>query len=301
MRTSLDQRLKELRGCAEERLDAALHARPGQPASLLEAMRYSVLAPGKRVRPILVALAAEACGGEEDPWPAACAVEMIHAYSLIHDDLPSMDDDDIRRGQPACHKKFGEAMAILAGDALQALAFELLADAYPPATSAACCLELARAVGAAGMVGGQVDDLAWERNHGADQPTVEGLECLHDRKTGALVGASLKLGVLVAHTHRQPPEAELLERFAAYGRCLGLAFQITDDLLDVEGDADQTGKRVQKDAARGKLTYPGLVGTVESRRRAARLGRDARDYLLPLGTRGGYLLDLITLVLERDR
>jgi geranylgeranyl diphosphate synthase type II len=302
MRTSLDQRLKELRALAEERLGAALCARPGQPAALLEAMRYSVLAPGKRVRPILVALAAETCGGEEaDPWPAACAVELVHAYSLIHDDLPAMDDDDVRRGQPACHKRFGEALAILGGDALQALAFELLAEGYPPGTAAACCRELAQAAGAAGMVGGQVDDLAWERNNGTEERTVEGLECLHARKTGALVQASLKLGVLAAHARREPPGRELLERFAAYGRCLGLAFQITDDLLDVEGDADQAGKRVRKDAARGKLTYPGLLGSAESRRRAERLGREARDHLLPLGTRAGFLLDLVALVLERDR
>ena len=301
MGMSLDQHLKDLRSRAEERLDAALHARPGQPASLLEAMRYSLLAPGKRFRPILVALAAEACGTDVDPWPAACAVEMIHAYSLIHDDLPAMDDDDLRRGLPTCHKKFGEAVAILAGDALQALAFEVLADGYPPVTAAACCKELAHAAGAAGMVGGQVDDLAWEKANGTDERTIDGLEQTHTRKTGALIRASLKLGVLAAHAHREPPAPALLERFAAYGRCLGLAFQITDDLLDVEGDADQAGKRVRKDAARGKLTYPGLLGSAESRRRAERLGREARDHLLPLGIGAGYLPDLVALVLERDR
>ena len=302
MRTSLDQRLKELRSRAEERLDTALIARPGLPASLLEAMRYSLLAPGKRLRPILVALAAEACGGgEDDPWPAACAVEMVHTYSLIHDDLPAMDDDDLRRGLPTCHKKFGEALAILAGDALQSMAFEVLADGYPALTAAACCKELAHAAGAAGMVGGQVDDLAWENATATEERTIEGLEYLHTRKTGALIRASLKLGVLAAHAHREPPRPELLERFAAYGRCLGLAFQITDDLLDVEGDADQAGKRVRKDAARGKLTYPGLLGSAESRRRAERLGREARDHLLPLGTGAGYLPELVALVLERDR
>ena len=312
---ALDHYLTELRARAEERLDAALHDRPGQPASLLEAMRYSLLAPGKRLRPMLVALAAEACAANADPWPAACAVEMIHAYSLIHDDLPAMDDDDLRRGQPTCHKKFGEALAILAGDALQALAFELLADGYPAATAAACCKELARAAGAVGMVGGQVDDLSWESGGwrvegGAEESSalrvprselVDGLENLHARKTGALIRASLKLGVLAGHAHRAPPEPELLERFVAYGQCLGLAFQITDDLLDVEGDADQAGKRVRKDAARGKLTYPGLLGTAESRRRAERLGREARDHLLPLGTGAGYLPELVSLVLERDR
>jgi geranylgeranyl diphosphate synthase type II len=261
-------------------------------------MRYSLLAPGKRLRPLLVVLAAEACGGAAaDPWPAACAVEMIHAYSLIHDDLPAMDDDDLRRGQPTCHKQFGEALAILAGDALQARAFEVLAEGYPPATAAACCRELARAAGAAGMVGGQVDDLAWERG---GERTIEGLEDLHVRKTGALFRASLRLGALAGRAPALPP-TDLLERFDAFGRCLGLAFQITDDLLDVEGDADRTGKRVRKDAVRGKLTYPGFLGAAESRRRAERLGREAGEHLQPLGAAADRLLALVSSVLERDR
>src|SRR5579884_941885 len=249
-------------------------------------MRYSLLAPGKRLRPILTAMATEACGGG-DPWPAACAVEMIHAYSLIHDDLPAMDDDDLRRGQPTCHKKFGEALAILAGDALLTMAFEVLAEGYPNRTASACCRELARAAGAAGMVGGQVDDLAWEQG---GEATLEGLEDLHLRKTGALIRASLRLGALAAYAPRNgSPPRELLERLDGYGRCLGLAFQIIDDLLDVEGQAEQTGKRVGKDAARGKLTYPGFLGAAESRRRAERLGREACDYVQPLGTAAGRL------------
>src|SRR5262249_44144834 len=147
----------------EEHLRTALHTAGDCPAALAEAMRYSLLAPGKRLRPLLVILAAEACGGRDvAALPAASAVEMIHAYSLVHDDLPAMDDDALRRGQPTCHKKFGEALAILAGDALLTLAFQVLAEGYPPATAAACCRELARGAGAAGMVGGQVDDLACE-------------------------------------------------------------------------------------------------------------------------------------------
>src|SRR5262249_17732177 len=154
-------------------------------------MRYSLLAPGKRLRPLLVVMAWEACaGGEEQPWAAACAVEMIHAYSLIHDDLPAMDDDDLRRGQPTCHVQFGEALAVLAGDGLQAMAFETLARGYPAPTAAACCLELARASGAAGMVGGQVDDLAWEKEPAAGH-TAEQLQSIHERKTGALIRACL--------------------------------------------------------------------------------------------------------------
>jgi geranylgeranyl diphosphate synthase type II len=293
----LSDYLQQRRIRVEERLDAALHPEPGLPASLLEAMRYSLLAPGKRLRPLLAVLAAEACSADADPWPAACAVEMIHAYSLIHDDLPAMDDDDLRRGRPTCHKQFGEALAILAGDALQARAFQVLAEGYMAPAAAACCRELARAAGAAGMVGGQADDLAWERaDTGRD---LDGLEALHARKTGALIRASLRLGVLAAHAGAPAPD--LLERFDAYGRRLGLAFQIVDDLLDVEGSADQTGKRVHKDEARGKLTYPSFLGVAESRRRAQRLGQEARDALAPLGPASQRLRDLVAFVLERDR
>jgi geranylgeranyl diphosphate synthase type II len=291
--------LRDKRAEVEKHLTLALRPQPGLPTSLLEAMRYSLLAPGKRLRPILVVMAAEACGGANDcPWPAACAVEMIHAYSLIHDDLPAMDDDDLRRGQPTCHKKFGEALAILAGDALLTMAFQVLAEGYPDRAASSCCRELARAAGAAGMVGGQVDDLAWEQQ---SERTVEGLECLHLRKTGALIRASLRLGVLAAFTHRDGPSPELLERLDGYGRCLGLAFQIVDDLLDVEGEAEQTGKRVGKDAARGKLTYPGFLGVAESRQRAERLGREACERLQPLGTDAARLRALVSFVLERDR
>src|SRR5690349_765978 len=156
-------------------------------------MRYSLLAPGKRLRPLLVLMASEACGGQDAAaLPAACAVEMIHTYSLIHDDLPAMDDDDLRRGLPTCHKKFGEALAILAGDALLTLAFQVLAEHYPPATAAAACRELARAAGAAGMVGGQVLDLAWEKGSG----TADDLAQVHALKTGALFRACLQLGIL---------------------------------------------------------------------------------------------------------
>jgi len=304
----LERYLAEKRVEVEQHLRAALRPDPGLPAGLLEAMRYSLLAPGKRLRPLLVVMAAEACGRPgADPWPAACAAEMVHAYSLIHDDLPAMDDDDLRRGQPTCHKRFGEALAILAGDALLTLAFQVLAEGYPPGTAAACCRELARAAGPAGMVGGQVDDLTWERGplaQGLPQPegevTREALEDLHARKTGALIQAGLRLGVL-AGCAPGDPDPDLLGRLGAYGRCLGLVFQITDDLLDVEGQAEQAGKRVRKDAARGKLTYPGLLGVAESRRRAERLGREAREQLVPLGPGAARLAALVPFVLGRDR
>jgi geranylgeranyl diphosphate synthase type II len=288
---------------------------PGCPPSLAEAMAYSLLAPGKRLRPLLVLLACESGGGrDEQALSAAAAVEMIHAYSLIHDDLPAMDDDDLRRGLPTCHKKFGEALAILAGDALLTLAFQVLAERYPPATAAAACAALARGAGAAGMVGGQVLDLAAEAR---DDLSVRGttprepinrsaalasLEEIHALKTGALFRACLRLGALAAQGERTGgPAPELTDALDGYGRCFGLVFQITDDLLDVEGDAAQTGKHVRKDAARGKLTYPGLLGVPESRSRAEDLARQAREHLRPLGRAGQRLEALIRFILARDR
>jgi geranylgeranyl diphosphate synthase type II len=269
----------------------------GCPPPLLEAMRYSLLAPGKRLRPILVLMAAEACSGDEArAVPAGCAVEMIHTYSLVHDDLPAMDDDDLRRGLPTCHKKFGEATAILVGDALLTYAFEVLARHYPAATAAACCRELARASGAAGMVGGQAEDLSCEK-HGGDLHT---LMELHGKKTGALFRACLKLGVLAVQGEDGPDPA-LLEALDNYGRCFGLAFQITDDLLDVEGNAEQTGKRVGKDAGRGKLTYPALLGIAESRNRAAALQQEADRHLQIIEGSSGRLKELFRFVLERNR
>jgi geranylgeranyl diphosphate synthase type II len=284
------------------------------PAPLREAMAYSLLAPGKRLRPILVLMAAQAAGGETEPaLAAACSVEMIHTYSLIHDDLPAMDDDDLRRGLPTSHKKFGEALAILAGDGLLTLAFQILADHYPPRTAAACCRELARGSGWSGMVGGQVEDLAWERGAGShpndplfprteSEPSLEALEHIHVLKTGALFRACLKLGVWSAQGERNHgPERDLLDRLDVYARCFGLIFQITDDLIDVEGSAADTGKRTQKDATRGKLTYPGLLGVAESRRRAHDLADQAFDTLAPLAAAAEPLQALLRYVLARDR
>jgi geranylgeranyl diphosphate synthase type II len=294
--------LEARRARVEGHLASYLRPAPRLPDSLLNAMRYSLLAPGKRLRPLLVVMASEACGGDENaPWPAACAVEMIHAYSLIHDDLPAMDDDDLRRGQPTCHKQFSEALAILAGDALQALAFQVLSEGYPAATAASCCRELARAAGMAGMVGGQVDDLTWESAGPPEsERNVHQLENLHGRKTGALIRAALQLGVFAAHATKPPPPPPLLERFDAYGQRLGLLFQITDDLLDVEGQAAQTGKRVHKDAARGKLTYPRLLGVAGSHDRAKQLCHEAQELMHPLGQAAEPLDALAIYVLERD-
>lgn len=306
--------LRARKALVDEHLGQLLEAEKGVPASLTEAMRYSLLAPGKRLRPALVFMATEACGGTEiQALPAAGAVEMIHTYSLIHDDLPAMDDDDLRRGLPTCHKKFGEALAILAGDGLLTMAFQVLADHYPPLTAAACCRELARGAGAAGMVGGQVEDLAWEQggdNHKKDrhnQPlTAQGalpiLERIHALKTGALFRACLRLGAWAAQGERNGgPDAQLLGSLDAYGRCFGQVFQITDDVIDVEGNAADTGKRVQKDAERGKLTYPGLLGVGESRRLARVLAEEAEGHLRPMGAAGHRLAELMRFVLTRDR
>jgi geranylgeranyl diphosphate synthase type II len=210
-----------------------------------------------------------------------------------------MDDDDLRRGRPTCHKQFGEALAILTGDALLTLSFQVLAEGYPPATAAGCCRELATGAGSAGMVGGQVEDLAWEHRPSGEAAD---LQRIHARKTGALFRASLRLGAWAAQGERPGgPDAGALAGLDGFGRGFGLAFQITDDLLDDEGDAGQAGKRVGKDAARGKLTYPGLLGVAESRRRAEDACRQAVDALAPLGDRGRHLAALARQVLHRNR
>jgi geranylgeranyl diphosphate synthase, type II len=279
------------------RIDRALdqHSRfdDGCPPELGEAIRYALLSPGKRLRPRLVLLAAEACGAAvDDALPAACAVEMVHAYSLVHDDLPAMDDDDLRRGRPTCHKVFGEAVAILVGDALLARALEVLATEIKPADRAArCCAALAHAAGATALVGGQASDLAGGVT-GADVPS---LESIHRRKTGALIAASLELGGIVAGA--TPPQLAALKE---YGHCLGLAFQITDDLLDVSGSQAAIGKRTAKDADRGKATYPQLLGIEASRRRAAELVDQACEALSLFGTAAEPLTDLALFVRDRN-
>ena len=291
-------------------VDAALRRTLDQvaadyPDAVREAMTYSLLAPGKRLRPILVLLACRAAGeSDERGLPAACALEMVHTYSLIHDDLPAMDDDDLRRGLPTCHKKFGEALAILAGDALLTLAFQVLAESYPPATAAVSCLELARGAGADGMVGGQVLDLAADGkiDRGERPTTVVDLESIHRRKTGALFRSSLRLGLYAAQGERPGgPHRAVQDRFDAYGRAFGLAFQIADDLLDVQGQSENTGKRVNKDAARGKLTYPGLLGIEESKHRAELLCMEAIQAVDGLGAAAEPLAALARFVMERDR
>lgn len=252
--------LSHYRDLIEPSLSDACRFAGGCPDRLGEAIRYAVLAPGKRLRPTLVMMASQACGGDIDvARPSAVAVEMIHAYSLIHDDLPAMDDDDLRRGRPTTHIEFGEATAILAGDALQAEAISHLYRSTPDRFVAAQLMgELAIAAGATGLVGGQEDDLAAERisvdDFGSPRAAREHLESIHRRKTGALFVASVRMGAIAAGG--SPEAIASLSRFA---ELFGLAFQITDDVLDFTATVEQLGKRTQKDHARGKLSFPYLL------------------------------------------
>jgi geranylgeranyl diphosphate synthase type II len=273
------------------------------PPKLRESMAHSLLAGGKRLRPLMVLLTSEACGGSvEAALPAACAIEMVHTYSLIHDDLPAMDDDNFRRGRPTNHKVFGEAMAILAGDALLTLAFEVIAEhTQPAAVAAACCADLASASGWCGMVAGQVADIeaeesAVQRAEKSDTATeLKHLEAIHRRKTGRLLTSAVTLGARVAQA-----DPKLVANLSQFGKCVGLAFQIADDLLDVTGDAAKIGKGVSKDAARGKMTYPGLLGTDASRQKADALIDEACQLLQPLGSKGDKLAALARFVTQRD-
>jgi len=293
----IEKLLHELAAEVNAYLPSAL-SRLGGPDRLREAMAYSLLAPGKRLRPILVMLAAEAVGGSRSKaLPAAAAVEFVHTYSLIHDDLPAMDDDDLRRGRPTCHKQFDDATAILAGDALLTGAFQLLAESYPADVAAACVRELAIGGGAAGMVGGQCDDLTAENKRVG---TMDELERIHRRKTGALITASLQLGAITSSSANWDRHFdELLANLGDFGRAFGLAFQITDDLLDVESRAEVAGKGVGKDAERGKLTYPGLLGVEESRRRAETAVQTAKTAAARFGMAGEPLSALAGCLLGR--
>ncbi len=252
------ERLRAFAAEFDRRLDAYLKPTGDVPPELLAAVRYSVLAPGKRLRPYLLTRCCELAGGDLNrAWPVAAAVECVHAFSLIHDDLPAMDDDDLRRGQPTCHKKFTEATAILAGDALVMLAFELLArHVEDSALAGQLVLELASGAGWAGMTGGQAADLQGAKR----PPSMERVEYIHAHKTARLFEASCRLGVIVAEG-----DPDTLEALGTYGQMVGRAFQIADDLLDVTASAETLGKGVGKDVQAGKQTYPQCVGIRESR------------------------------------
>jgi geranylgeranyl diphosphate synthase type II len=281
------------------------------PARLALAMRYSTLSGGKRLRAILCLMAADACGGNSEvALPAACALEMVHSYSLIHDDLPAMDNDDLRRGRSTCHRAFDEATAILAGDSLLTLAFEVLArEIKPEAIALHCVTILAEASGAIGMVGGQMADLEAgncgnKESRDSDYTMIASetigslhtLEAIHRRKTGALLRAPLRMGAVIAGASKMCIDA--LDR---YGSAVGLAFQIIDDLLDVQGEESKLGKRVGKDFELGKWTYPKFLGLDGSRRRARELAEEASSAIEPLGALGDNLRHLALALLERDR
>ncbi len=291
--TDADAALGGFRLLIEAALDRASAFGADCPERLAEAIRYSLMAPGKRLRPALVLMAAEACGGDPQlALGAAVSVEMIHAYSLVHDDLPAMDDDDLRRGRPTTHIQFDEATAILAGDALQAEAFRVLVESIPnPIQAVEAVLVLARAAGASALVGGQADDLAAETG---GPRTLDHLEHIHRRKTGALFAASLELGAIIAKA--APPMRTAL---SDYARDLGLAFQVVDDLLDSTSSKASLGKRAGKDADRGKLTYPSLLGIDETRVKAAQLVASARHSLSVFGPAGWRLNWLAGYVSER--
>ena len=279
------------RPAVDEALDAYLPPADGPAGRLAEAMRYSVFAGGKRFRPLLVLLASELCGGDEAVAMApACAVEMVHAYSLIHDDLPAMDDDDFRRGRPSCHKAFDEATAILAGDALLTLAFEILARPECGGRTAAFVVELARGAGTAGMLGGQMADMVFE----GSEPTAEAVDFIHRHKTAALIAASMRLGAIAADA-----PAATVDRLGRYGQALGLAFQVADDALDVESTSEELGKTVGKDAAAGKITYPAVFGLAEARQRARDLVGAAVAELVPFGPAVDLLRDIAHYVVRR--
>ena len=295
-RTDFPQRLAQYRARIEQVLERCLELPDPGTQRLREAMRYSALNGGKRLRPMLVYLTGESLGASLAQLDApAAAVELIHVYSLVHDDLPAMDDDDLRRGRPTCHRAYDEATAILVGDALQALAFAVLAGdespAVAPAVRIAMIRALADAAGTSGMAGGQAVDLAAV----GQTLSVEAVENMHQRKTGALIRGSVLLGALAAGI-TAGPEYLALESFGAQ---VGLAFQIQDDILDVEGDPALLGKATGADAAHSKPTYPSTVGLKSARDRARQLRDDAVAALAPLGARGGMLTELAHFVVSR--
>ncbi|MDR2593123.1 MAG: polyprenyl synthetase family protein [Chitinispirillales bacterium] len=281
--------IKRVSEATDAMLERVLPPEERYPASIHALMRYSSFAGGKRVRPCLVAAAYEACGGadgDERVFKAAAAIEMLHTFSLIHDDLPCMDDDDFRRGKPTAHKAFGEALAVLGGDALCILAFETLASVG----RIDIISEIASALGTSGMLGGQVVDIESEGLH-VGRETVE---YIHMNKTAALIRASIRVGALLADA-----PADALERLSSYGNNVGLAFQVVDDILDEEGTTETLGKDAGSDAEKGKATYPAVVGMDESKKYAHELIEKAWADIAFLGDKGAILKDLAEYIRVR--
>jgi geranylgeranyl diphosphate synthase type II len=291
----LERYLSDRKQLVEAALQQQLDRCEGAPATMRAAMAYSLMAGGKRLRPILALAACEAVGGKADEAiDAGCAVEMIHTYSLIHDDLPAMDDDDFRRGRPTAHKKFGEAIAILSGDALQAEAFRVLGQRRRGREErvADVMFELARAAGAVGMVGGQVIDIEAT----GKKISIEELETLHRGKTGELLLVSVRAGARMGGA-----DAEALERLTVYGRALGLAFQIVDDVLDITADLQTLGKDPGSDREAGKTTFVDLLGVDGAKARAKSVMDEGLTALAPFGERAEALRALARYTVERDR
>ena len=274
-------------------LDNLLQQRDGVPSRLWEAMRFSILPGGKRFRPVLLLAVLDLFGGsDEDGEIPACAVEMIHTFSLIHDDLPCMDADDVRRGKPTVHRQYDEATAVLAGDALLTEAFLILSGFKPetPELASAMIWELAYAAGVDGMIGGQLKDIESE----GKKPTGELLQYIHAHKTAALISACAKLGAMAAGTGKND-----IENMSRFGFDLGLAFQIVDDVLDVVGDDEALGKRARKDLERGKVTYPAMYGTEKSMEKARDLVRGALEHLEPYEGKADILRKISKFVVSR--
>ncbi|MFN0165251.1 MAG: polyprenyl synthetase family protein [Bryobacteraceae bacterium] len=280
----------------DRELDRLVPRENDPPATIHRAMRYSLFAGGKRIRPVLCIEAARAVSDKVDGVEtAACALEMIHTYSLIHDDLPALDNDDFRRGKPTCHKQFGEAMAILAGDALLTLAFQVLAqmNRLPMDRQVRITAELAAASGTlGGMIGGQVADLEGV----GTKPSAELLESIHRAKTGALLRASVRMGAIYAGA-----DAHQIHRLSSYGEHCGLAFQIVDDILDVEQSSEALGKTAGKDAQQHKITFPAVYGVVASRRMAEQQRLMAHEALEPFGERADRLRQLADMIVLRSK
>ncbi|MFQ5494892.1 MAG: polyprenyl synthetase family protein [Phycisphaerae bacterium] len=287
------RRLRDFAVRFDRRFDVYLSGSDEEPAELLEALRYSALGPGKRLRPFLVVRTCELVGGTaDDAWPAAAAVECVHAFSLIHDDLPAMDDDDLRRGRSSCHRRFGEAMAILAGDALLARAFELLARHVNDRSLASdLMLELAVATGSAGMIGGQAEDILGQ----SSAPSLDAVQSIHLKKTARLFEAACRMGGMTGGA-----DSGAVDRLACFGRMLGRCFQIADDLLDLTADPDRLGKSVGKDDGAGKQTYPRYAGAEESRQAAADAVKEAVGWLTTFGPAADDLRALAKYVAVRD-
>jgi len=288
--------LARKRAAVDKALEALVPPATTFPPVVFEAMRYSLFAGGKRVRPILAVASAEALGaGTAGLLPIACALELIHTYSLIHDDLPAMDNDDFRRGRPTCHKVYGEATAILAGDGLLNMAFEVLADqkrlkAVPARRMLDIISVIAQASGVFGMVGGQIVDMQSEGKD-VDIPT---LEYIHTHKTGALIRASVRVGALYAKANEKR-----LKALTRYGEYAGLAFQIADDILDITGTQEQIGKDAGSDLKKGKKTFPGFYGIEESRRRAREVAERAIASLREFDRKADPLRELAKYIVTR--